>query len=120
MEDHSTEDANAALVEALTQMARAFQSVTAHLGVMSYIVRALLLDRLRDTPDPAQALADFRAKSLRLISEHFVAEDYQNEAVRNEAIAVARMTFDKILERLQEPDSASDFELPNSSNGTIH
>ena len=120
MRDDSTDDASAALVEALTQMARAFQSVTAHIGVMSYLLRALLLERVRGAPDPVQALAEFRQSSLKQIAEHFSAEDPKNEAVRNEAVEVAQALFDRILEQLREAEAGGDFDLINPDNGTRH
>jgi hypothetical protein len=118
--DNSNTDAGAALVEALTQMARALQSVTAHIGVQSYLLRALLLERLRHAPDPAQALADFRQTSIQQIAEHFIAEDPKNDAVRNEAIAVAQAMFDRVLEQLRDADAAGDSDFTNPANGTSH
>jgi len=118
--DNSNADAGAALVEALTQMARALQSVTAHIGVQSYLLRALLLERLRNAPDPAQALADFRQTSIQQIAEHFIAEDPKNVAVRNEAIAVAQAMFNRILEQLRDSGAAGDFDFTDPANGTGH
>jgi F420-0:gamma-glutamyl ligase-like protein len=120
VKDDSTDDASAALVEALTQMARAFQSVTAHIGVMSYLLRALLYERVRGTPNPVQALAEFRQVALTQIAEHFNAEDHKNEAVRNEALEVAQAMFDRVLEQLRDADAGGDFDLPNPDNGTVH
>ena len=117
MNDDSNTDAGAALVEALTQIARALQSMTAHVGVQSYLLRALLLERLRESPDPARALADFRQTSIQQIAEHFIAEDPKNDAVRNEAIAVAQAMFDRILAQLRDAN-ADDFDFSDSANGT--
>jgi F420-0:gamma-glutamyl ligase-like protein len=120
VKDDLQDDASAALVEALTQMARAFQSVTAHIGVMSYLLRALLYERVRGAPDPIQALAEFRQMALTQIAEHFSAEDHKNEAVRNEALEVAQALFERVLEQLRETEASGDFDLPNSGNGTVH
>jgi hypothetical protein len=119
VEDKSTDEASAALVQALTQMARAFQSVTAHIGVLSYLIRALLLDRLRDAPDPARALEDFRQTSIKLILEQFMAEDSRNDAVRNEAMEITQALLDRIAESLGS-DATRDFDFPPPANGTGH
>lgn len=120
MKDELNDDASAALVEALTQMARAFQSVTAHIGVMSYLLRALLFERVRGAPDPLQTLAEFRQLALTQIAEHFNAEDHKNAAVRNEALEVAQALFDRVLEQLREAEASGDFESPNPGNGAVH
>jgi hypothetical protein len=120
VKDDATDDAGAALVEALTQMARALQSMTAHIGVQSYLINSLLLERLRSAPDPARALAEFRQTSIKQLAEHFIAEDPKNDAVRNEAIAIMQAMFDRILEQLRETDAVGDFDLTNPANGTSH
>ena len=46
-------------------------TITAHLAVSDYILKSLLLDRLSSTPNPSQALEDYKDRTIQaLIRAH--------------------------------------------------